>query len=42
MVLAFVYPVLEFGTKGGKLARRYCILNDQNTIMPESVFLRLC
>jgi hypothetical protein len=42
MILAFLYPVLEFGTKGGKMARRYRILNDQNTIMPESVFLRFC
>jgi hypothetical protein len=42
MVLAFFDPILEFGTKGGKLARRDRIFNDQNTIMPEFVFLRLC
>jgi hypothetical protein len=42
MVLAFFDPILEFGTKRGKLARRYRIFNHQNTIMPEFVFLRLC
>jgi hypothetical protein len=42
MVLAFFDPILEFGTKSGKLARRDRIFNYQNTIMPEFVFLRLC
>jgi hypothetical protein len=42
MVLAFFDPILEFGTKGGKLARGDRICNHQNTIMPEFVFLCLC